>query len=123
MPLVPFKQLSPQEKEALLVAGIINGCGPIDWRMKPPSFFFEANCFEHDYNYAIGNTARERYYYDRGMFEAILRDVKRQSWWKRPFFRAVAHTYYLMIRWRGGSRFNWNKKPESIEEMIDAYHS
>lgn len=117
-----FKMLSISQKNTLREAGVLNGCGPRDWRWPKINWFFEASCFEHDYNYAVGGTEADRKRADWGFFEAMKRDITLISWWKRPFARIQAQIFYTLVRFLGKSRFYYGEK-RSYDDILAAGNS
>jgi len=117
---VQYKQLTILEKQQLRDLGILNGCGPASWKGKAPDFFFEACCFEHDYNYEIGGTEADRRKYDYGFYQAMRRDVSRLAWYNRIWGNCVAWVFYRFVKWKGGSFYTYRDQPfdGSVEELI-----
>lgn len=119
-----YSNLSKDQKDFLKKIGIINGCGPSNWRGNGPQFFFKANCDEHDFNYEKGGTEMDRRWYDKGFYVAMVKDSKKLPWYKAIYARTIAWMFYRLIRWRGdkNGRFKFRSSPlENYEQMISEY--
>jgi len=117
--LPKYRELSDAGRQKLIDAGVLNGCGPENWRGKGPNWLFRADCLEHDYNYAAGGTEADRRWADWGFYQAMLKDICRLPWWVKPYARIQAWIFYTTVRFFGKSSFNYGKKPENIDEMIN----
>ena len=104
-----YNELTLKDRERLTEAGILNGCGPANWRGAAPQWFFKACCMEHDYNYALGGTEADRRWADWGFYVAMIKDIMRLPWYKRPFARIVAWVFYRAVRWQGAKQFNYRE--------------
>lgn len=118
MDLPKYRELSDAGKQKLLDAGVLNGCGPESWRSNGPNWFFKANCMEHDYNYAVGNTEEDRRWADAGFYRAMLGDICRLPWYFRAWARFQAWRFYMVVRYFGKPYFNYGDQPKDIDEMI-----
>lgn len=116
--LQKYEELSSGAKDKLQKAGILNGCGPQSWAIRP-NWFFKADCYLHDYNYAAGGTESDRRWADWGFYTHMLKDLKRLPWWLQPFARIEAWFFYRAVRWFGKSSFNYGKQPMNIDRMIE----
>ena len=119
-----FRDLTPREVTKLHRLGVINGCGNNSlvkvvkamFGVNVLSFFFEARCDHHDYNYWIGGDSKDRKRADKGFYDAMKRDVLLQPKLKRPLYRSVALSYYSMVRAFG--RFSFEFGPIKTEEEV-----
>jgi len=113
-----YKDLDAEQRQRLLDAGILNGCGPQDWRKIKFNWLFTANCHEHDYNYAVGGTEADRRWADWGFYQAMVRDTRRLVWWKRWYARAEAWIRYQAVRWFGSRYWSYDGPEEKLLESL-----
>lgn len=113
-----FKHLLPGQKLLLEELGVLNGCGPGDWRIHF-DWFFRASCFEHDWNYAVGGTEADRRWADWGFYQAMKKDTIRLAWYKKPYARLKAWLCYTAVRLGGKRCFHYGE-PRSYESILSA---
>lgn len=102
MSKLSFKDLTPDE-----AALICNGCGGKGSWIDPPDWLFKASCDHHDFEYWRGGTEEDRRAADWGFYRAMLDDVAQAPWWRRPFARMRAWTYYKAVRSFARSYFHF----------------
>ena len=102
-----WENLTPEHLQALRDRGILNGCGPENWRGPRPNFFFKASCDQHDYNYYVGGTEEDRRWADWGFYQAMLKDLRRLGFWQRLYGRLKAYLFYRLVRKYGKAHFNY----------------
>lgn len=121
--LPKYEELSQAGKKKLADANILNGCGPQSWKGRGPNWLFKADCYLHDYNYAAGGCEADRRWADWGFYQAMLKDVRRLPWWRRPLARINAWVFYTLVRWFGKSNFHYGRRPMNINQMIEKHGS
>ena len=106
-----YADLTPTEKRF-----VCNGCGAKGRGAWVPDFMFTASCDHHDFNYWRGGNEAAREKADREFYEAMKRDVRRLSWYRRPLARFLAWRYYRAVRRWGRSAFFYGQ-PKGIAEL------
>lgn len=99
---------------------VSNGCGGKGGIINPPDFNFEASCDQHDFNYWLGGDDSDRAKADGQFLDAMLRDAKLLSWWRRPIHIGLAYSYWAAVRLSGGRFFNYGPKKswKDIEDLV-----
>lgn len=118
MTKIRFNELSPDIIEALRDVGELNGCGGKGAWLNPPDWLFEASCDHHDFNYWLGGDEAARKEADWQFYQAMLADAAAASWWKRPWYKMVAWSYYKAVRYFASSFFHYG--PERTLEDLKA---
>ncbi len=98
---------------------ISNGCGRKGGWLDPPSFLFVASCNQHDFYYWRGANNDDRLAADRAFLSAMLVDASAARWWKRWFYRSMAHIYYRSVRMFGKSAFTFRESPATWDDFDD----
>lgn len=110
-----WRNLTPRER-----AEIANGCGAKGSWVPIPDFMHTASCNHHDLNYWIGGTEADRRKADWQFYQALLEDVQRLAWWRRPAAAVRAWVYYQAVRIWGRGSFHYGEPrgwPELWEEL------
>ena len=102
-----YKFLTSEQRATLEERGILNGCGPQSWHGWGPNWLFKADCYEHDYNYAVGGSEADRRMADWGFYIAMIQDTKRLVWFRQPFARLNAWIFYQAVRMFGKKHYNY----------------
>ena len=85
-----------------------NGCGGTwSWFKPPYAVFFETDCNEHDRLYEKWWDYIERKIADVYLLEYMKRDIKKLSFYKRPYFYIWAYIYYVWVRVGWAKYFNF----------------
>jgi len=108
-----YRELTLEDREQLVEAGILNGCGPSSWRGRAPQWLFRACCMEHDWNYTVGGQEADRRWADWGFYTAMLKDTIRLSIYQQPWARIVAWLFYQAVRWKGKPQFTYREMPKN----------
>jgi len=104
-----YRPLTEYEKWA-----IWNGCGGKGGKIKPPQFVFKESCDQHDINYYIGFTEKHRKKADKQFLSAMIDQIKKESWFKRPFLYPVSYGYYLAVRVFGNKYFYYGNEEQVL---------
>ncbi len=120
MTKIRFKDLTTNLKGALMEIGVLNGCGGKGHWLAPPSWIFIASCYHHDFNYWLGGDERARKEADWQFYQAMLIDASKASWWKRPWYKLMAWSYYRAVRWFAKDYFNYTDTERTLEDLQEA---
>ena len=112
----PLKWVNLTKEQKCKVA---NGCGGKGGWLQPPNFFFKADCDRHDFSYWVGHTEPDRVRADLGFYLAMIEDVKRLQWWRRPYARPLAWTYYNAVRLFGKRFFYYGATERDWKDLAD----
>lgn len=105
-----YEDLIREQKEE-----ICNGCGGKGGKISPPyAIFFETSCNHHDYGYWKGCTEKDRQECDNKLFQAMRKDCRRLSWFKRLLYRPWCNLYYKAVRLQGKKYFYYADKKREI---------
>jgi len=115
--MLKYKNLTKKQIEF-----ISDGCGKKGGILNVPNFIFTASCDQHDVNYWIGGTEKDRAKADRQFYNAMIKDAKTYSWYKRYWYSTLAWIYYRGVKLFASSYFHYGKQKgykELEEEMLD----
>lgn len=121
MTTIRFGNLTTDVVDALIEMEILNGCGGKGSYINPPDWLFTASCYHHDFNYWLGGDERDRKKADKQFYDAMRKDVKRASWWKRPWYRLMAWSYYRAVRLFAKSHFHYADVERTLEDLELAF--
>lgn len=94
---IRYRDLSDEQKAILC-----NGCGPKSGWIPVPDFFFTASCDQHDFNYWLGCTWRDRLKADNQFYAAMRLDA---GW--NPAKLIICLIFYLAVRFCGAPFFHF----------------
>lgn len=117
MTKVRFADLTEDHIAVLKELGELNGCGGKGGWLNPPDWIFTASCWHHDFNYWLGGDEQARREADWQFYKAMLADTAAASWWKRPWYRMVAWSYYRAVRWFAKGFFNYTDVERTLEDL------
>lgn len=119
-----FHDLSPDER-----VNFGNGVGPgffPAWLRKfitgrASRYFKSASWRHHDFGYAVGGDAFDRFRCDWKFFKAMLRDSVNQRWHLWPFAAPVALVisvaFFIAVAAGGWSSFSYRKSFRTLDEV------
>ena len=118
-----YEDLSEKQK-----VYICNGCGAKGGLIVPPkAIFFNASCDHHDYGHWKGCTESDRQRDNKTLRSAMVTDVKRLPWYKRPFYYPWAWIYFIGLELVSWKFFYYGDKKRKVEnynwEKIFALYS
>jgi len=97
-----YQDLLPDQIDALIWKGVLNGCGPktkwLEWII--PEFDFKPCCFEHDFEWWIGGTHKDRRKSNIQFYRCMRTRVKtstKYGWFKKQLFMSLTHVYYVPV--------------------------
>jgi hypothetical protein len=97
-----FRDLTSEERGL-----ICNGCGSKAGGKLLPAWCRTACCDHHDFNYWRGGKEADRLDADQGLYDALWFDASLQPWWRRPFAKLEAWSYYHALREHGADHFHY----------------
>jgi hypothetical protein len=98
-------------------ACIVNGCGGKGGFIKPPyRAFYKASCDHHDFGYWRGGNREDKKRCDNRFLEAMMADVARLPWWKRPYYYMWCRAYYIAVVKCGDTFFYFTDKKRRVED-------
>jgi len=115
---ISWSRLAEEERDLLRAAEVVNGCGGKGSWIDPPDWLFVASCDQHDFHYWRGGDEGDRAEADWQFYQAMIVDTKSASWWRRPFARIRAWSYYKAVRLFGAKY--WNDGPVRGRVDLDA---
>jgi len=139
MSRIRYEDLSGDDVNAAINAGILNGCGPsskfgiVEWLI--PEFIFTPACYVHDFEYWVGGTSEDRYEANSRFLRSMLNisRMRRMSGKIGRFahflYRILASRYFKAVhKWtkltdprKQGFRYGRAKSRVDFDKAVDPY--
>lgn len=98
---------------------LVNGCGGKAGSLRPIHWWgLEPDCDCHDLHYTEGGTPADRLAADQELRAAIMSNIAGNAWWKMPYYKLQAWTFYYAVRLFGAKYFSVRPVKLTCNEVV-----